>query len=176
MTWRAVLRTRASCWTILVRLLVGLVVFFPEGLQKLLFPDLLGAGRFSRIGIPWPELLGPFVGTVEIACGALIILGLLTRLAAFPLIIVMLVAIISTKLPIWIGHDLWIFHVPKMDRYGFWSMAHEARADLTMLLGCIYLLVDGGGACSIDAKLVPADPSTRNSPRSHGLPTPENPR
>ena len=78
--WRAVMETRAPEWTILVRLLVGLVVFFPEGIQKLVFPDLLGAGRFANIGIPYPDLMGPFVGTVEITCGALIILGLLARI------------------------------------------------------------------------------------------------
>ncbi len=153
MNWRSLLQTQASCWTILVRLLVGLVVFFPEGIQKLLFPVALGAGRFLRIGIPWPDAMGPFVGVVEIVCGALIILGLMTRLAAIPLIIVMLVAILSTKIPIWMGQDLWIFHLPKMERYGFWSMVHEARADLTMLLGCLYLLAVGGGTCSLDAWL-----------------------
>jgi DoxX len=93
------------------------------------------AGRFANIGIPIPELLGPVVGTVEIICGALIILGLLTRPAAVPLIIILLVAIISTKVPIWLSHDFWIFHVPNLTRYGFWSMAHEARTDFCMLLG-----------------------------------------
>ena len=153
-SWRAVMETHAPEWTILVRLLVGLVVFFPEGIQKLIFPDLLGAGRFANIGIPYPELMGPFVGTVEITCGALIILGLLTRLAAVPLIIVMLVAIVSTKVPIRLGHDFWIFHVPKLARYGLWSIAHEARADFCMLLGSLYLLIEGGGVWSIDAALV----------------------
>ena len=105
MTWRTLLQTRTSFWTVLVRLLVGLVVFFPEGIQKLAFPAILGAGRFARIGIPYPDLMGPFVGVVEIVCGALIIVGLLTRLAAIPLIIIMIVAIVSTKLPIWTGQD-----------------------------------------------------------------------
>ncbi len=68
-------------------------VFFPEGIQKLIFPDILGAGRFANIGIPYPEVMGPFVGIVEIICGALIILGLFTRLAAIPLIVIMIVAI-----------------------------------------------------------------------------------
>jgi putative oxidoreductase len=64
--WRAmVFATRASGWSILIRLLVGLVVFFPEGIQKLLFPDILGAGRFLRIGIPYPDIMGLFVGVVE---------------------------------------------------------------------------------------------------------------
>ena len=97
--------TAAPGWTILVRLLVGLVVFLPEGIQKLAFPDLLGAGRFARIGIPFPEIMGPFVGGVEIVCGLLIILGLYTRLAAIPLIVIMVVAIASTKnsYPAWAG-------------------------------------------------------------------------
>ena len=131
--------------SILVRLLVGLVVFFPEGIQKLLFPEILGAGRFLHIGIPYPEIMGPLVGVVEMLCGALIILGLFTRLAAIPLIVIMIVAIVSTKIPIWLGHDFWIFHVPKLPRYGFWSMAHEARADFCMLLGSLYLLDRGRG-------------------------------
>jgi putative oxidoreductase len=148
-----ILRTRDDQSIILVRLLVGLVVFFPEGIQKLLFPALLGAGRFHAIGIPWPEVLGPFVGLVEIACGALLILGLLTRLAAIPLIIIMIVAIVSTKIPILLGHDFLIFNVPHLGRYGFWSMLHEARADLCMLLGCLYLLIVGGGGWSLDGRL-----------------------
>ena len=151
--WRRMAATRSSGWTILIRLLVGLVVFFPEGIQKLVFPAILGAGRFANIGISFPELMGPFVGVVEIVCGALIIVGLFTRFAAIPLIIVMLVAIVSTKVPIWLGHDFWIFHAPKLARYGFWSMAHEARADFTMLLALIYLLIEGAGAWSFDAML-----------------------
>jgi putative oxidoreductase len=140
-------------WSILVRLLVGLVVFLPEGIQKLAFPDILGAGRFANIGIPYPDLMGPFVGAVEIVCGTLIVLGLLTRLAAIPLIIVMIVAIVSTKVPILLGRDFWIFHLPKLPRYGFWSMMHEATADFDMLLGALYLLIEGAGAWSLDAML-----------------------
>jgi hypothetical protein len=86
-SWRArLLTTRAPGWSILVRLLVGLVVFLPEGIQKLIYPDMLGAGRFANIGIPYPELMGPFVGIIEIVCGALIILGLFTRLVERPAI------------------------------------------------------------------------------------------
>lgn len=152
--WRAALsRTSAPGWSVLVRLLVGLVVFLPEGVQKLAFPDILGAGRFANIGIPYPELMGPFVGLVEILCGALIILGLATRLAAVPLIVIMIVAIVSTKVPILVGHDVWIFHLPKLARYGVWSMMHEARADFDMMLGSIYLLIEGAGAWSLDAVL-----------------------
>jgi len=148
------LHTEAPGWSILVRLLVGLVVFLPEGIQKLIFADVLGAGRFAKIGIPFPDLMGPFVGAVEIVCGTLIIIGFLTRLAAIPLIIVMIVALVSTKLPILVGHDVGMFHLAQdIKRTGFWSMMHEARADLTMLLGCIYLLIVGGGRWSADALL-----------------------
>jgi putative oxidoreductase len=159
--WADLLQTRAEGWTVLVRLMVGVIVFLPEGIQKLVFPEILGAGRFTNIGIPYPELMGPFVGVVEVTCGVLIILGFLTRLAAVPLIIIMIVAIVSTKLPIWAGHDLWIFHAPKIARYGFWSMAHEARDDFLMLLGSLYLLIAGAGQWSVDAVLVrhaPAGP------------------
>ena len=152
--WRTIsFGTHAPGWSILVRLLVGLVVFFPEGIQKLAFPDLLGAGRFAKIGIPYPELMGPFVGAVETICGAFIILGLFTRLASIPLIVIMIVAIASTKVPILLGHDFWIFHVPKLSRYGFWSMMHEARTDFDMLLGALYLLIVGAGTWSLDAML-----------------------
>jgi putative oxidoreductase len=152
--WRAIVfGTRAPGWSILVRLIVGLVVFFPEGIQKLVFPEILGAGRFANIGIPFPDVLGPFVGTVETICGALIILGLFTRLAAIPLIVIMIVAIASTKVPILLGHEYWIFHLPKLARYGFWSMMHEARDDFAMLLGSLYLLIEGGGKWSLDALL-----------------------
>ena len=152
--WRSVIfATRAPGWSILIRLVVGLVVFFPEGIQKLVFPEILGAGRFAHIGIPFPEIAGPFVGVVEIICGALVILGLLTRLAAIPLIVIMIVAIASTKVPILLGHEFWIFHLPKLPRYGFWSMMHEARDDFGMLLGSLYLLIEGGGRWSLDALL-----------------------
>ena len=146
--------TAAPGWSILVRLLVCLAVFFPEGIQKLIFPDILGADRFANIGIPYPEAMGPFVGLVEIICGALIILGLFTRLAAIPLIAMMIVAIVSTKVPILLGQDFWIFHLPKLSCYGFWSMMHEARTDFDMLLGSLYLLIAGAGAWSIEALLI----------------------
>jgi putative oxidoreductase len=154
MNWSTLLETKASGWTVLIRLQVGLMVFFLEGIQKLVFPDILGAGRFAKIGIPFPDLMGPFVGVVETICGLLIIIGLLTRLASIPLIIIMIVALVSTKLPILLGHDVGIFHLAQnIKRTGFWSMMHEARADLTMLLGCLYLLIVGAGRWSLDARM-----------------------
>jgi uncharacterized membrane protein YphA (DoxX/SURF4 family) len=148
-----ILSTNDSSAVVLIRLAVGIAVFFPEGLQKLLFPEILGTGRFVGIGIPWPEFFGPFVGVVEIACGLLIAVGLATRLATIPLIITMIVALLATKLPILLGHDWWIFHVREMSRYGFWSAQHEARTDMVMLLSLIFLLIVGGGGRSLDRRL-----------------------
>lgn len=136
----------------MIRLAVGLV-FFPEGIQKLLFPEILGAGRFEGIGIPVPELMGPFVGWVELVCGALILVGAYTRIAAVPLIVVMIVAIVSTKIPILLGSDWWIFNVRDLDRYGFWSFMHETRTDWAMLTCCVYLAAVGAGRWSVEERL-----------------------
>jgi len=121
---------------LLLRLAIGFV-FITEGIQKFLTPEVLGAGRFAKIGIPYPEITGPFVGGVEIACGTLVLIGLLTRLGAFALVVDMLVAIAATKVPILLGH-------------GFWAMAHEARTDIAMLLGCALLVSIGPGPLSFD--------------------------
>jgi uncharacterized membrane protein YphA (DoxX/SURF4 family) len=128
---------KLSASIILIRVLVG-CVFLSEGIQKFIYPDALGVGRFIKIGISAPEFLAPFVGVVEIFGGTLFLLGLFTRLAAIPLIIDMLVAISTTKIPILLEK-------------GFWAMAHEARIDWSMILGSIFLLIVGSGEWSLDA-------------------------
>lgn len=138
-SFRRMLSTSAPAATILVRLAVG-GVFLSEGIQKFLYPAELGFGRFAKIGLPNPGFLGPFVGTFEIVCGALVILGLLTRLASIPLIGIISTAIVTTKLPMLAAN-------------GFWSMAHEARTDYAMLLGALFLLIVGAGGLSVDANL-----------------------
>jgi uncharacterized membrane protein YphA (DoxX/SURF4 family) len=143
--------TRAPASVLLIRVMVG-VVFLTEGVQKFLYPDELGVGRFLKIGIPAPELMGPFVGAVEIVCGGLVILGLLTRLAAIPLIINISTAIVSTKIPMLLGHGFGGFTLAKLPRYGFLSMMHEARTDFSMLVGLLFLLIVGAGAWSVDAR------------------------
>ena len=145
--------TSAPAAIVLIRLAVG-PVFLSEGVQKFLFPDEVGAGRFAKIGIPSPEVVAPFVGVVEILCGALILLGLFTRMAAVALVIDMLAAILSTKVPILLGHGFWGFSLRQLPYYGFWGMAHEARTDWAMLLGAVFLLAVGAGAWSIDARLM----------------------
>jgi putative oxidoreductase len=126
--------------TILVRLLVG-AVFLSEGIQKFLFPTTLGIGRFVKIGIPAPQFFAPFVGVVEIVCGTLLIIGLLTRLAAFILLINITVAIITTK-------------IPMLAKVGFWATMHEARTDICMWLGSLFLLIVGAGPWSVDARVL----------------------
>lgn len=97
--------------------------------------------------------MAPFVGAVEIVCGTLLLVGLFTRLAAFALVIDITVAILSTKIPIWLGHGYWHFTLPKLKHYGLLSMLHEARTDFSMLLGLIFLLLAGAGSWSMDSKL-----------------------
>lgn len=137
-------------WTIFIRLSLGFV-FALEGYQKLILPDVLGAGRFAKIGIPWPEVMGPFVGGVELLCGLLMLVGLFARAAAVPLIGIMIVAILTTKLPILLGHDWLMFRMRTLDSYGFLSMTHEARTDVAMLLEALFILLTGAGRWSIDA-------------------------
>jgi uncharacterized membrane protein YphA (DoxX/SURF4 family) len=128
-----------SLAVLLVRVMVG-GVFIAEGIQKFLFPEALGVGRFVKIGIPAPEFMAPFVGVVEIGCGMLLLVGLWTSIAAIPLIINMLVAIWTTKIPI-------------LADKGFWAAAHEARTDWSMLLGAAVLFILGSGDWSVDVLL-----------------------
>jgi uncharacterized membrane protein YphA (DoxX/SURF4 family) len=116
-------------------------IFLSEGIQKFLFPAIRGAGRFEKIGLPSPGFLGSLVGVFEIVCGALILIGLLTRLASIPTLIIMLVAITSTKSEV-LAND------------GFWVMMHGSRTDWAMLLGSLFLLFKGGGFWSIDYKVM----------------------
>lgn len=137
--FQKIIRTDLSGTTILIRLMVG-AVFLSEGIQKFLFADKLGTGRFAKIGLPNPEFLGPFVGSTEIICGTMVLLGLLTRLAAIPLLIIMLVAITTTKTSV-LAND------------GLWEMLHGSRTDWAMLLGSIFLIIKGGGKWSSDQRL-----------------------
>lgn len=122
--------------TLLCRMAVGLI-FLSEGLQKYLFPLQLGTGRFEKIGFSNPAFWAYFTGMFEIGCGILILIGLLTRLAAIPLLIIMIVSFITTK-------------YPELIEKGFWFMAHDYRTDFAMTLLLIYLIINGGGKKSID--------------------------
>jgi len=125
--------------TLLIRLVVGLI-FLTEGIQKYLFPELLGTGRFLKIGFSDPSFWAYFTGAFEIVCGILIILGILVRLVSIPPLIVMVVAFITTKWPILINK-------------GFWPFAHEYRTDFAMTLLLIYLIVYGAGKWTNNSKI-----------------------
>lgn len=133
------LSPRRVAWGLfLLRLMIGWV-FLSEGIQKFLFPAALGAGRFAKIGIPASQFFGPFVGVTEIVCGALLVVGLFTKLAVWPLLIDILVAIATTK-------------IPMLLRQGFWSAMHEARTDFCMLLGLVAIALLGAGTASLDER------------------------
>jgi putative oxidoreductase len=160
LSFKRLAATTAPGPVVIVRMLVGWV-FLSEGIQKFLFPSLLGVGRFTKIGIPAPEIMVPFVGGLEIVCGALVLLGLLTRLAALLLLLNITVALLSTKLPVLLGHGYWLFKLPSVSRYGVWAAASEARTDLSMFLGSLFLVMVGAGTWSLDAWIVRRRPSRK---------------
>lgn len=124
----------------LIRAAVGLI-FFTQGILKFLDPHM-GAMRFTRIGFPLPEFTAHFTGAFEIVCGLLVLVGLLTRLASIPLLVVILTAIATTKIPE-LSHP----------GQGFWFMVSDARTDFAMTMCLLFLLSVGGGAWSLDASV-----------------------
>jgi uncharacterized membrane protein YphA (DoxX/SURF4 family) len=136
---KTILITADDYRSVIPRLIVGLV-FLSEGIQKFLFPELVGAGRFEKIGFANPEFLASFVASFEIVCSVFILIGLSVRIAAIPLLIIMITAIATTKIPI-------------LQEKGFWSMAHESRTDFAMTLLIIFLLIYGAGRLSLDYRI-----------------------
>jgi uncharacterized membrane protein YphA (DoxX/SURF4 family) len=130
---------RGQATLFLVRLPIGLI-FLTQGVLKFLDPNM-GVLRFTRIGFPHPYFTAHFVGCFEIICGGLVLLGLWTRLACLPLLIVITTAIITTK-------------IPELSRpgQGVWYMISDARTDFAMLCGLLFLLLQGAGAWSLDAR------------------------
>ncbi len=129
---------------LLVRIIVG-AIFITEGILKFVYPGELGVGRFEHIGLPMPHLLAPLVATVEIAAGAILILNVYAGPAAILLLCVIITAIVTTKIPILLGHGFGSFGVPKNTAHtGFLGFIHEARTDLAMLFSLIALLIDSG--------------------------------
>ncbi|MDX9909492.1 MAG: DoxX family protein [Mariniphaga sp.] len=122
--------------SLIPRIIVGLV-FLSEGIQKFLYPEIVGVGRFEKIGFENPEFWAYLVAGFEVVGGLLILVGLLTRLAAIPLLTIMATALISTKIPILLNE-------------GFWFMAHAARTDFAMTMLLVFLLIYGAGKWSVD--------------------------
>jgi uncharacterized membrane protein YphA (DoxX/SURF4 family) len=129
---------------LLVRIVVG-IVFLTEGILKFTLPDELGSGRFAHIGLPMPHMLAPVVGIVEIISGAAVMLNLYTGEAAVLLLCVIVTALITTKVPILMGHALGRFGIPKnVAHTGLLSFLHEARTDLAMLFSLVAILIESG--------------------------------
>ncbi len=93
------------------------------------------------------------VGGFEIVCGLLVLAGFLTHFASVPLIVIMLVALFTTKLPILLGTGFCGFSLRDLENYGLLSMLHESRNDLAMLIGSIFLWIKGGGYWSLDLRI-----------------------
>ena len=122
--------------TILIRMVLG-IIFISEGLQKFFLPEIRGVGRFKEIDIPFPEFSSYFVGTFEIVCGIFIFIGFLTRLASIPTLVIMTVAILTTKTQVFTNE-------------GFWEMMHSSRTDWAMFIGSLFLIIKGSGDFSVD--------------------------
>ena len=141
--------------TLIIRLMTGLV-FLSEGIQKFLFPEMYGPGRFAAMGFPDAAFWAWLVATFEVLCGILLPLGLAVRAAALAMLVNMTVAIVVTKIPIALGESFGPFVLRELKSYGFWSMAHEMRTDFTLWLGSLFLLIKGGGRWSFDRKVISA--------------------
>src|SRR6185437_2696967 len=140
MSLNKLLASSAPSATVIIRLMVGLV-FLSEGLQKFLFVHELGVGRLTKMGVPAPEVMAPFVGCCEILCGTLLCIGLLTRLATLPLFGVMIGAFIFSR-------------IPEFAKVGFWAGLHGGRTDYSMWMGLLFLLIVGAGPVSLDKRLL----------------------
>jgi uncharacterized membrane protein YphA (DoxX/SURF4 family) len=132
---------------IIIRIIVG-TVFLSEGLIKFLFANQ-GIGRFTKIGLPYPEHMANFIGGLEIIGGICIILGLFTRFFSLIFIIQMIVAILSTKVALFQGTSP-LPPPPVPPIVGFWAVMHETRSDFAQLLGSLFLFIAGPGKWSLD--------------------------
>lgn len=136
--------------TILIRCMVG-GVFLSEGILKFVYTNQ-GVGRFVKLGIPAPELMAHFVAILEIVGGVLLISGFLTRFIAIPFVIEMVVAILSTKVALYLGTSP-LPLPPAPPQIGAWAVLHEIRADYAQIMSVLFLLVAGPGPWSVDAFL-----------------------
>ena len=138
-----ILKTGNDNKTLFIRIIVSLI-FISEGIQKYLFLAVFGPGYFAEIGFNHSFFWAYFTGAFEIICGILILFGLLTRLASIPLLIIMITAFITTKLPLLINK-------------GFMTFAHEYSTDFSLTLLLILLIIYGGGNWSVDWKIMQSE-------------------
>ncbi len=147
-----IFRADAHPAVLLIRVAVA-VTFLVAGTRKLI--DLERAGdNFANIGFPIAQAVATMVGSFEVLCGILILLGLATRAAAVPLMVIMVMALISTKLPVLVGGPVGPFSGPS-GASGLMPFLNQSRLDVTMLLASTFLLIVGAGRLSLDARVWP---------------------
>ena len=132
---------------LIIRLMAG-SVFFWEGILKFVYANQ-GAGRFTKLGFPFPETTAHFIGVGEIIGGLMLIFGLFTRLVAFYFIIQMIVAVLTTKISLYLGTSP-LPLPPALPKTGIWAVLHEIRSDYAQILCCLFLLIEGAGRKSLD--------------------------
>src|SRR3954468_7224189 len=136
--------------TFLIRLMAG-SVFLWEGILKFVYTNQ-GVGRFTKLGFPAPHFTATADGWLEIIGGILLLTGLLTRVIAIPFIVEMIVAMLSTKISLYLGTSP-LPLPPSPPQIGFWAVLHEIRSEYAQIIVALYLLVNGPGKWSIDALL-----------------------
>ncbi|HTJ10647.1 MAG TPA: DoxX family protein [Dinghuibacter sp.] len=133
---RRILATEETGSVLFIRLMVG-GIFLSEGLQKFIYPSILGGGRFLSIGFPLPYFSAYFDGVLQVICAVLVLLGLFTRFAVIPLLVITIFSLVAIQSRVLVDQ-------------GLFPMLHAARTDWCMLLGTCYLLLKGGGRWSLD--------------------------
>jgi putative oxidoreductase len=135
---------------LLIRLMTG-GVFLWEGILKFVYANQ-GVGRFTKIGIPFPELSAHFVASFEIVGGTLLILGLFTRFISIPFVFQMIVAVLTTKVALYLGTSP-LPLPPALPQVGFWAVLHEIRSDYAQIMTCLFFALAGPGGLSLDSYL-----------------------
>ena len=138
----------APASVLVLRLMAG-GVFLWEGIMKFMYVSL-GVGRFTKLGMPFPHFTADFVAYLEIFGGLLLISGLFTRLITAPFIIEMIVAILSTKISMFLGRSP-LALPPSPPQIGLGAVLHEVRSEYAQLMTVLFLLINGPGALSLDA-------------------------
>src|ERR1700683_2996510 len=150
-TWLVHPPTEGPTSTLLLRLMAG-GVFLWEGILKFVYANQ-GIGRFTKLGMPLPHFTADFVACLEIVGGLLLLSGLLTRLIAIPFVFEMIVAMLSTKITLYLGTSP-LPLPPAPPQIGFWAVLHEVRSEYAQILMVVFLLVNGPGKWSLDAVLL----------------------
>jgi putative oxidoreductase len=147
--WMTSPATTAPRATVLIRLMAG-AVFLSEGILKFVYTNQ-GIGRFTKLGFPFPDAIATFVGAFEIIGGLFLIAGFFTRVVSIGFSIEMIVAMLTTKITLFLGTSpLPLPAAPP--KTGIWAVLHETRSDWAQLVCCVFLIIVGAGAMSLDAR------------------------